>query len=664
MDHLIPRWLFSHALAVLLALFLVGPAFSQIGNLDNTTIPPTPGVGHDFIKMLGETVNPANGSLSLRIDLPMPKGRGLDLPLAIMYSSSGVQHLAGNQNGGGSWVNDAGQSTGSGWSVSVPTMTTVQGIQNTYHQGPPPYTESCYYYYAYVMRDWSGTPHAFSMQAAQAPYSGNNCSQQLSNILNGADDFMFAVTTAPNNAYSPNPATVAGPDGSVYKFDLSQVIDTANGAYIFGGAANSIEDRNGNLATASFQFSNGALSGNIVDTLGRQVFSASAIVSNSNTIQVSGLGTAYTQYWQTVPINFSVNSIQVGPNPCTSYQLGPDQSSTYVVRTLTLPNQKSFQFYYDSRYGLLNKIVYPGGGYISYTWGLNPLSDFISLPGWPLNSGFTCDTIYDFPAITQRTVSYDGVNIAEQQTFSYTTSWPPAQQVTSRWTTKTTTVTTKDCARASSCSTAPSFTTLYTYAPYNASVYAPQFAPMEQSIVYKDFNGAVLKTATKAWQDHFLLGCELQTLDNGLISGTWFSYARGQLTDKKEYDYGLITSASSCQPVQNGGSSPPPTGITPTRETVTAYQPFPATPIYPSTPSISNKPASVITYDNGTRLAETDYGYDQTAVSNVSPTATAHDESNYGASYNNRGNLTTRTVKCLQSGCVDAVTTFKHDETG
>ncbi len=60
-----------------IAILLAATAHAQIGNLDDTNTPPIPGIGHDFIKMLGETVNPANGSVSLRIDLPMPKGRGL-----------------------------------------------------------------------------------------------------------------------------------------------------------------------------------------------------------------------------------------------------------------------------------------------------------------------------------------------------------------------------------------------------------------------------------------------------------------------------------------------------------------------------------------------------------------------------------------------------------
>ncbi len=42
--------------------------------------PPTPGVGHDYIQDNVETVNPANGSLSIRIGVPLPPSRGVNIP--------------------------------------------------------------------------------------------------------------------------------------------------------------------------------------------------------------------------------------------------------------------------------------------------------------------------------------------------------------------------------------------------------------------------------------------------------------------------------------------------------------------------------------------------------------------------------------------------------
>src|SRR5207244_7918238 len=93
---------------------------AQLQTLNNSTAIPTPGVGHDYIKMLGETVNPANGSVSLRIDVPLPKGRGPNIPFAILYSSSGVHHLE-DTGSGARFFTETGLSTGSGWSYTAPT---------------------------------------------------------------------------------------------------------------------------------------------------------------------------------------------------------------------------------------------------------------------------------------------------------------------------------------------------------------------------------------------------------------------------------------------------------------------------------------------------------------------------------------------------------------
>src|ERR1700687_2718403 len=60
---------------------------SQITNVTNDQSTPIPGVGHDYIKLLSETVNPANGSVSLRLSVPVPKGRGLSIPFGFAYDS-------------------------------------------------------------------------------------------------------------------------------------------------------------------------------------------------------------------------------------------------------------------------------------------------------------------------------------------------------------------------------------------------------------------------------------------------------------------------------------------------------------------------------------------------------------------------------------------------
>ena len=49
----------------------VGPSIS------GETATPIPGVGHDYINLLNETVDPSSGTVNIHIDLPMPKSRGI-----------------------------------------------------------------------------------------------------------------------------------------------------------------------------------------------------------------------------------------------------------------------------------------------------------------------------------------------------------------------------------------------------------------------------------------------------------------------------------------------------------------------------------------------------------------------------------------------------------
>jgi hypothetical protein len=74
----------------LFVLFLASSIHAQMPGVNNQTAAPTPGSGHDYIHMLNETVNPANGSVSIHIQVPVPKSRGLTLPFAIQYDSGGV----------------------------------------------------------------------------------------------------------------------------------------------------------------------------------------------------------------------------------------------------------------------------------------------------------------------------------------------------------------------------------------------------------------------------------------------------------------------------------------------------------------------------------------------------------------------------------------------
>ena len=73
-----------------LLLCLKGAAIGQITDVTNVTSTPIPGAGHDYVKLLSDTVNPSNGSVSLRIQVPTLPGRRLSLPFAYAYDSNGV----------------------------------------------------------------------------------------------------------------------------------------------------------------------------------------------------------------------------------------------------------------------------------------------------------------------------------------------------------------------------------------------------------------------------------------------------------------------------------------------------------------------------------------------------------------------------------------------
>lgn len=77
--------------SVTLSLLFSAHLFAQssFGFVNNITVVPVPGVGHDYLHDLNEIVNPANGSLSVRIEAPRPKERGPNYPFyAFMYDST------------------------------------------------------------------------------------------------------------------------------------------------------------------------------------------------------------------------------------------------------------------------------------------------------------------------------------------------------------------------------------------------------------------------------------------------------------------------------------------------------------------------------------------------------------------------------------------------
>jgi len=292
-------------------------------------------------------------------------------------------------------------------------------------------------------------------------------------------------------------------------------------------------------------------------------------------------GATYKYTWGTATSSFSPASvdesvIQYGYDYlCTAPKNNGNYVTNPVVVQMQEPDYLYYTFSYDSYYGLLNKITYPTGAWVQYTWNVNPLSD---ATGWTTPSQFTnyqndpvhvaagqtmnssCMFEHDTPAIKKRVVSYDGNIPALEQDYSYSTDWGSGG-IFGTWKSKQTVVTTKDLLSNGT----PSFQTIYNYLPWVSyqslgSHLAPTPVAVENTIVYKDTAGNVLRTVTKAWNYSNQLAGECRTLPNGKTSGIFYKYepypqqgmntVRGNLesgttdilTDVAEYDYGQVTS--------------------------------------------------------------------------------------------------------------------------
>jgi RHS repeat-associated protein len=611
----------------------------QILNVGDDTSTPIPAAGHDYIKMLSETVNPANGSVSVRIKTPIPTGRGISLPFSFAYDSNGAQHLSSDGVGLSEWWDNSAYLSQGGWSYSLPMLSNVR------MEAPLPPHGVCFYWTDYVFQDPTGGRHPLGVSYVYG--TGNNpclgASPLPGQVLNGGDDYYRASLGSSVTAL----AAITDADGTVYSFPTVTQNHPSKNVNSASSLPSIIEDRNGNEIVVT---DNGSGSFTVTDALGRTLLSNSGF-GGSNTVAVSGLSSPYAITWGTATANFSINSwLMLNVEGDCYSSLAPDTNNTFnVIKSIELPNGQSYQFSYDATYGMLNKVTYPTGGYVQYAWGLNPRSEgssFEDTKGEPND----CQYQRDSPAVTERTVSFDGVHTALTQTFNYSTTWSS----TDLWSAKTTTVTTTDNI-AGAVSIAA-----YTYVPIDAPEQPNDFRqfatqiPLEQTIAYESSAGTALRTVTKAWYDQYELKSVQTALNDGAnipTDETTYAYGPGaQVTQKDEYDFGSGAHGSLL------------------RQTNINYQTLTGTEIF-------DKPCQVIVYNgSSTRYAETDYFYDNGSTGTVCGTSgtpsvtgvsnlTGHDETNYSASSTHpRGNLTQKT-QWLGTGS-SPVTKYSYDETG
>ncbi|MGO8791343.1 MAG: RHS repeat domain-containing protein, partial [Terriglobia bacterium] len=590
------------AFALLSMPLLASLAFAQITNVTNDTSTPIPGAGHDYVKLLSETVNPANGSVSIRIQVPVPEGRGITIPFSFAYDSNGVQHLAMTSNALWWETNGSFMSNG-GWSYAVPMLTFSPGSTTYTVPGPPPQSQIvCGYTSDFVFQNPSGERHGLYIATVNgADHPKCDSSPYVPQAVPSAGDDVYRASFTPacgDSCGAVNPVTVTDADGTNFYFSNSTPDFLHASVGDFPGHSSLpdyVQDRNGNkVIFTDLNLTQGqplgAFNATDLDNT-RTVVSATGFGNNGDTVTVSGLSNSYKLTWTSTTFQFDPpGGVATGGSYCGGY--APAQGSIPVIESITLPESSlSYQFQYDTinggqtTFGLLQRVTYPDGGYVRYVWGY-PQQGYSMEAEGPDSLGHpaACGIQYSMPVVLHRYVS-DGTREVLQQDFSYTTDWNSPGDG-KPW--KTTTVVTTDLQRPGS--PAPNFTTVYTYSPYpipdqpndlQASGSVNTNVPLEQEIDYSDWTsggGGLLSKVKKSWQDQFLMTCQ-STTQGGTTSRIDYTYTPygGQITDKKEWDWG----ASDCSTTASGNLL---------RETQIVYHTFSGAPL------IFDRPDSVTIY--------------------------------------------------------------------
>jgi hypothetical protein len=193
-----------------LTLSCAPPALAQAVNVADTTSTPIPGVGHDYIRMLDETVNPANGSLSLRIQTPTPQGRGVTIPFGFAYDSTGVWYVQPSAGNGRNLVDGATQFTQQGpfskggWSYTLPHLS--RSVTTFSEKKPQPdQSMYCSATTGCVFTDPSGTSHNLGLSQIYTYYTSAHKESTAC-----MDSHYFESTTGGDSAYR---AALSGASG-------------------------------------------------------------------------------------------------------------------------------------------------------------------------------------------------------------------------------------------------------------------------------------------------------------------------------------------------------------------------------------------------------------------------------------------------------------------
>jgi hypothetical protein len=454
--------------------FAMGTTWAQIKSVTADQAPPKPNAGHDYIKLMNETVSPSVGAVDITIATGTPAGREIGVPLAIGSDSNSTRHSG--------FMDNAGYLEQGGWRLVVPQLQYSFSVTPALGPGGSTIINWCDIVDHYTFTDPAGTRHPLGLD--QSPLGGGwlNCvglDNWTTAFMQGTDGIVTGTTSRMAQSVGPNPrspaVTVFDHDGTLYTFSnldghthgsgtyysytLDGTVTIADPTNSVSSLPDFIETRNGNKIIFTDDGVGGGNSGSsgafhITDTLGRPVVTASSFGNNTagstDNITVSGFAQPYKLTWGTASFNYTIGGVLhqgtfpqfwscgAGGGYGTGFGFGTHNGVAPVVTSIQLPNGLSYQFLYDNPnndnpYGLLRKINYPNGAYVRYVWGLNPKATYSFEPPRntppsgqtntpPPSSGEVCEYIFDAPAVSKRFVSFDGIHEVMEQDFSYSRS--------------------------------------------------------------------------------------------------------------------------------------------------------------------------------------------------------------------------------------------------
>jgi hypothetical protein len=349
------------ARVVRLLLFLsltTAALLAQVADPTTAAQAPVAGVGHHYIGIGAETVNPASGMLSFDLPVQLPPGRQLSFPFGIRFNGGEAFRIEGKFNGIAWNINPPGvPNEYGGWSYELPAYTARDRIQYIYHDLAG--TFYCYGTDSYVFYGFDKTQHNLSqLNSSYGSSSNPNSSRCGAGGNASANDEGTAALLGTVGTIAQPPLTVTERDGTVYQFPQGPAIDglaDPSTVVTWGMLAQTITDRNGNRLTLNCSSScSGSTTGSAsralpsgyyTDTLGRRVISWSGIGSSTgDQLTVSGLANNLIVRWTNVNTTLPGTTYYVsGTAPC------PLSSSTVSVPSVSeidLPNGQKYTFTY------------------------------------------------------------------------------------------------------------------------------------------------------------------------------------------------------------------------------------------------------------------------------------------------------------------------------